>query len=187
MNFGFSLHDNGWSKPDTFGFYYHDKVYISTYHFGLYGEFLSTRFLSTMTDLSVVFKKYFFEYDLGNVNDAREVNNSSYLIRLSVYEKLKFDFDRWSIYTFGGLRSDFRLNKSIEKDFQNVFADSKSLLLGTTAGVGFGKRISRFWRISFDIYYDYDLTKMYESSNGYVRNSSIGLRIGFGPYNPANR
>jgi len=187
MNFGLSFHDEGWSKPDTFSHYYHDKVYISTYRFGLYGEFLSTKFLSTTADLSIKYRKYFFEYDLGNINDARDVDNYSYIISLSAYEKIKYDFDRWSIYTFGGFRSDFRITKSISKDFQNVFEDSKAVLLGTTAGVGFAKRISRFWRISFDVYYDYDLTKMYESSTGYVRNSSIGLRVGFGPYNPANK
>ena len=187
LGFGLSFYDNGWSKPDTFSYYYHDKVYISTYNFGVFGEFLASRFLSTTVNVSLKYRKYFFEYDLGNISDAREVDNSFYIISLAAYEKIKYDFDRWSIYAFGGLKTDFRISKSISRDFQNVFANSESVIPGVTAGVGFAKRISRFWRISFDIYYDYDLTKMYESSTGYVRNNSIGLRIGFGPFNPANK
>ena len=140
-----------------------------------------------MVDLSLRFRKYFFEYDLVNIGDAAEVNNSMVFTTLSVYEKFRIDFDRWSFYVFGGVRADYRLSNSIEKDFQNVFIDSKSFLFGTTAGIGFAKRIARFWRLSFDVYYDYDLTKMYESSIGNVRNNGVGFKIGFGPFNPKNK
>ena len=187
LNFGYSFYDNGWSNPDTFSYYYHDKVYISTYQFGVYGEFLASKFYSTNVNLSFKHRKYFFEYDLGNISDPQEVDNSFSIISLSAYEKIKYDFDRWSIYVFGGLKTDFRISKSVSKDFQGVFAGSDAMIPGITAGAGFAKRISRFWRISFDVYYDYDLTKMYESSTGYVRNNSIGIKIGFGPYNPANK
>lgn len=187
LDFGYNLYDNGWSKPDTFSNHYHDKVYISTYHLGVYGEFLATRFLSTTVNLSLKYRKYFFEYDLGLSSGAMEIDNYFYMIGLTAYEKVKFDFDRWSLYVFGGPKVDLRISKSINKDFQNEFVNSKSVIPGITSGIGFAKRISRFWRISLDVYYDYDLTKMIETPTGYVRNNSVGLRIGFGPYNPAKR
>jgi len=187
LNFGTTFHEEGWEKPDTFSYYYHDKVYISTYTIGLYGEFLAKKYVSTIVNASFRARQYFFEYDLVDISEAMEVKNTLYFATLSVTEKLKFDFDRWSIYTFGGFKADYQISKSIDKDFQNVFDGSKQFLLGTTAGIGFAKRIAKFWRVSFDLYYDYDITKMYESSNGYVRNQGFGFKIGFGPYNPANK
>lgn len=187
LSIGTTLHESGWSNPDTFSYYYHDKVYISSINMGIYGEFLSFSNASTMIDLQLKVRQYFFEYDLGSPEDAKEVENNLYFITLGITEKLRVDFDRWSIYGFGGVRFDTRISSSIEKDFPDVFAESKPFLIGTTAGVGFSKRVSRFWRVSFDFFYDYDLVKMYESPNGYIRNQGFGVKVGFGPFNPKKK
>lgn len=184
---GYSLESSGWENPDTLGNNYHNKAYISAFNIGFYGEFLAVKNFNTVIDLGYKWRQYFFQYDLGNVNDVRDIRNSMSFVTLSVSEKIKFDSDRWSIYIYGGLKSDLQLSKSTERDIQNIFESSKSFLIGTTAGVGFAKRFSKFWRISFDVYLERDLNKMYESSSGFVRNQEIGLRIGVGPYNPANK
>jgi hypothetical protein len=184
---GYSLESSGWEHPDTLGNNYHNKAYISAFNVGLYGEFFAVKNLNTIVDIGYKWRQYFFQYDLGNANDVRDIRNSLSYITLSVSEKIKFDSDRWSIYAYGGLKSDYQIGKSTEKDIQNVFEDSKSFLFGATGGVGFAKRFSKFWRISFDIYFEKDLNKMYESGFGHVQNQEIGLRVGIGPYNPANK
>jgi len=154
---------------------------------GLYGEFLNKKNFSTLVEASFRVRHYFFEYDLDTTSVPMEVKNTLYFTTLSVKEKIRFDFDRWSIYAFAGFKADYRISKSIDKDFQNVFEDSKPFLVGTTAGIGFAKQIARYWRVSFDLYYDYDLTKMIETSNGFTRNEGFGFKIGFGPFNPAKK
>lgn len=184
---GYSIESSGWEDPDTLGNNYHNKTYITVFNLGLYGEFFAFKNFNTIVDLGYKWRQYFFQYDQGNVNDIRDIRNSFSYITLSVSEKIKFDSDRWSFYVYGGLKSDLQLSKSTEKDIQDVFDKSESLLFGTTAGIGFAKRFSKFWRISFDVYFERDFNKMYKSSSGFVRNQEIGLRIGVGPYNPANK
>ena len=141
-----------------------------------------------MVDIGLKFRNYHFEYDTPpNPDDARLIDNSMYYITASVYEKIKMDFDRWSVYLYGGLKTGIRFNKSIDKDIQDIFETSKEFNAGKTAGIGFRKRIARFLSISFDIYYDRDFTKLYESNSGFIRNSEIGFKIGLGPFNPATK
>lgn len=184
---GYSFKENGWSKPDTFSYYYHDKAYINSITFGLFGEFFSYKYNSTFCDLTIKAREFWFEYDLGNISDAQNVKNTLWYLSLAISEKLKFDSGRWSTYLLGGVRADMMISKNIQKDFQDVFEQSKSVLFGTTVGIGFAKRFSRFLRISFDLYYNYDLTKMYKSSSGEVQLKSLGFRIGIGPFNPAEK
>lgn len=185
---GYSFDGKGWENPDTIGSYYHNKVFIKSINLGAYGEFLSKKHFSTMVDVGLKFRQYHFEYDNPpNPDDARLIDNTMYYITAAVYEKFKMDIDKWSLYLYGGINTGIRFNKSVEKDIQDIFENSKSFNAGTTAGIGFRKRIARFLSISFDLYYERDFTKMYESSSGFIRNSEIGFKIGLGPFNPASK
>jgi hypothetical protein len=187
LQFSSSFENTGWSHPDTVSKYYHDKAYIANYNFGVYGEFLAKKYISTLVNVDLRFRFLHFEYDLGNVADAQMVHNAITYADFSVCEKLKYDKDPWSVYLFGGIKSDIEIHRNIEKDFQNVFNDSKKLLFGVTTGVGFAKRFFKFWRLSFDIYYNHDLTKMYQSGLGKVQLDEFGFKLGIGPYNPATK
>jgi len=182
---GLTFRETGWNSPDTFSSYYHDKAYINSITVGAFGEFFSYKYNSTICHLTLKLREFQFEYDLGSVSET--VKNRLLYVDVSVAEKLKFDFKRWSTYVFGGVRADLVFSKSIQKDFQNVFEDSKPILLGTTLGVGFGKIFSGFFRLSFDFYYNYDLTKMNNTGRGEVQLKSFGFRIGIGPVNPASK
>jgi hypothetical protein len=188
INTSYTFGAGGWENPDSLGSYYHDKVYINTFSLGFYGEFLNKKYNSTMVDVNFRWRQYFFEYDkTPNANDARLIYNDMYFISMAAYEKIKYDVDRWSVYAFGGLRANLRYKNSVEKDIQSIFFSSKSVTFAATMGIGFRKRIERFMSVSVDLYYDRDFTKMYESSTGYVRNNEFGIRIGFGPFNPAKK
>jgi len=184
----FTLAASGWENPDTLGNYYHNKAYINTFTLGTYGEFLNKKYYSTMIDVLFKWRRYYFQYDLTpSPSQARMINNDMYFLSLAVYEKIKYDNGRWSAYVFGGIRANIRYKNSIEYDIQRIFENSNASSAALTAGIGFRKRIEKFFSISADIYYDMDFSKMYESAGGYVRNSEIGIRIGFGPFNPANK
>jgi len=185
---GYSLAGKGWEHPDSTGSYYHNKAFIQSINIGGYAEFLSKKYYSTMLDIVLKFREYHFEYDLTpNSNDARLIDNNMYILSIAAYEKLKMDFDRWSVYVFGGIRANYRFKNSIDYDILDVFTNSNEFTAGITTGIGFRKRIEKFLSISVDLYYDGDFTKMYESNYGYVRNNEFGIRIGFGPFNPATK
>jgi hypothetical protein len=187
LNFGTTFENFGWTHPDTSYHSYHEKPHTATYFFGIFGEFFSKKYYSTKVDLAVRSRQYTFEYDVNNPNGAGEPKNTIDYLTLTVSEKLRLDINAWSFYLFGGIRGDFQFHKSIGQDFQNVFGGSKSVLFGLNTGVGIAKRFSKFWRVSFDLYYDPDILKLYNSSLGNVRNSEFGFKFGIGLYNPANK
>jgi len=184
---GHSFDASGWEHPDTLGNNYHNKAYISTFSMGLFGEFFGQKYFNGMIDLGYKWRQFFFQYDLGNPNDNRDIRNAFNYFTLAITEKVKVESGRWNVHMYAGVKTELMFSKNIERDIQNIFENSKSLLYGFTAGAGFSKRFSQFWRISFDVYFERDLTKMYESNTGFIRNQEIGVKIGVGPYNPAKK
>ncbi len=187
LKFGYTLNENGWNSPDTQGYAYHNKAYISTVYIGAYGEFFGKKFFNTQVDAAIRVRQYFFQYDKSIVNPPSNERTDSYMFSLAVSEKLKYDFKDWSFYVTGGLKGDVVVHNSIANDFQDVFNNSKTLLFGATTSIGFAKAISKFWRISFDIYYEPDISKTFSSSTGSVRINELGFKVGFGPFNPASK
>jgi hypothetical protein len=187
INFSYSLQSAGWQHPDTISISYHDKPYISRFNAGITAEFFSKKYYSTLCGLSGGVKYYYFEYDVNNPNGPQYVHNDITMLTLSVAEKLRYDLKVWSFYLYGGLKLDYQFHRSLEQDFESEFGNSSPVILGATAGIGFAKGFSKFWRITFDIYYNPDITKMINAPAGSVRNSELGFKLGLGLYNPVNR
>lgn len=187
LKFGYSLHENGWNSPDTLGYAYHNKVYIYTAYAGAYGEFFGKKYFNTMVDAALRVRQFFFQFDRASGTQASNERTDSWYFTLAVSEKLKYDYRNWSFYVYAGLKGDVRIHNGVANDFQDVFNNSKSFIFGATSGIGFAKGISKFWRISFDIYYEPDISNTYSSTHGILRTNEIGFKVGFGPFNPANK
>ena len=140
-----------------------------------------------MVDVDLGFRFFHFQLDNGNINNVTAVHNQITFANISIFEKLKYDSDPWSVYLFGGVKANIEIKRSIDRDFSNIFSGSKPVIFGLTSGIGLAKRFFRFWRVSFDIYYNHDLTKMYTSNLGNIQLNEFGFKLGVGPYNPATK
>jgi len=187
LKFGYTLHENGWNSPDTQGYAYHNKAYMYSAYIGAYGEFFGKKYFNTMVDAAIRVKQFFFQYDKSPVNPPANERTDSWYFTLAVSEKLKYDYENWSFYVYGGLKGDVKLHNSVANDFQDVFNNSNTFIFGATSGIGLSKGISKFWKISFDIYYEPDITNTFSSAKGIVRTNEIGFKIGVGPFNPGNK
>ena len=183
LRFGYATNDYGWSHPDN----YLDTAYLQptsyTIRVGLSGEFLNRKYISTAVNWGIKFRSYKFDYRIHNSSGAvvglSSVKNDITWTTLGVAEKFRLPYGTWMIYAYGGFEASYRIGKNISAGFENVFDNSKKYSIGILSGAGIAKGIGNFL-ISAEFYFIPDLTKTYTSDAGQVRNTEMGISLGFG-------
>ena len=183
---GWTIKGYGWNNPDpVLNKLYPSGGSVDEPWLGVYGEFFSKKYYSTMLEAAFRGTNFKFDYntldDHGNITGTETVVNTTNIFCFSVSEKLKYDIHSWSFYATNGLKYSFQTSKDSDVDFQNIINNLKTNSFGYIGGLGTAKAFGKF-RMSLDILYETDFNKIYSSASGYVRKSGISFRAGFGYY-----
>ena len=189
LKFGYATNTYGWVHPDpVLDTSYYQPTSL-TFQLGLYGEFLNRRFISTNVNWGIKFKSTKFNYpvynELREVVGTSSVKNDVTWTTIAITERFRLPYQTWLFYVYGGFEGSFRIGKNISAGFENVFDNSKKQTFSISSGIGIAKGMD-FFLFSLEFYFNPDLTKSYTSNSGYMRNTELGLRLGFGLFDADN-
>jgi hypothetical protein len=182
---GISVANQTWKYSEP----YLDNMYkcppgsVPFFNIGVFGEFLSTKYISTTFDIWYTRKGADFKYDTkdmyGNVTGTEEVEVRIKYFSLVLAEKFRIESERkaFGVYISAGPRIDLRLSKEYDIDFAGAYenANVTSFGLALAGGVSF---LIKQGRVLAEFFYNPDFTGVIDKPNGYVKNYDWGIRIG---------
>jgi hypothetical protein len=186
---GWTINGYGWNITDeSIKKFYPDAPSLNEPWLGIYGEFLSKKYYSTMVEFGYRNVSFNFDYNTldehGNTTGTESIKNYAGFVSFALSEKFKYDINSWSFYALNGLKIGFQSEENIDMDFNNVLSNLKKTTFGYTGGLGSAKSFNRFL-ISLDFLFETDFNKVYDSPDGYIRKSGFGFRLGLGYTVPA--
>jgi hypothetical protein len=182
---GYTVYNSVWdlSDPDIIKFYPGKPKFYNSF-VGLYGEFFGRKSFSTCAEISYHNTSYTFQYDMknstGDIIGTNKINSTVQYISILVQEKIKYGKKKGpNIYLKAGPRVEFQIKKNIDKDFQNVFNNAKTVIFGYTLTGGTAWNFPAF-QIAAECFWHGDIIKTYSSVYGKILNNAFGISLSAG-------
>ena len=150
---------------------------------GLIAEGLTTKYLSTVFEMSYNPKSVSFGYPTrnssGEVTGEEYIDNRIGYLSVMMCEKARIRWNQMNIYVFAGPRLDLQINENVDIDFAPTYKKFDATIFGLSAGGGLdfaGRKVKAF----VEFQYEPDLSYTINNSYGKVKKNTWLARIGVG-------
>ena len=148
---------------------------------GLMVEGLTTKYLSTVLEMSYNPKSVSFSYPTrngsGEVTGEEYIDNRIGYLSVMLCQKARIGWNKTNIYVYAGPRLDLQINENIDIDFSPTYKKFDVTRFGFSDGGGLefvGRKIKAF----IEFQYEPDLSYTLNNSYGKVKKNTWLARIG---------
>ncbi|MBE2216869.1 MAG: outer membrane beta-barrel protein [Ignavibacteria bacterium] len=148
---------------------------------GMFAEGLTTKYLSTVLEMSYNPKSVSFSYPTrngsGEVTGEEYIDNRIGYLSVMLCQKARIGWNKTNLYVFAGPRLDLQINENVDIDFSPTYKKFDATIFGLSAGGGLqfvGRKVTAF----FEFQYEPDLSYTINNSYGKVKKNTWLARIG---------
>ena len=182
---GISYANHKWNYTDSYlsKLYKNEPNGVIFFNIGVFGEFLSSDFASTVLDIWYTSKGANFEYNtkdkFGNITGTEEVENRLRYFSVSLTEKIRAESRRqgFGVYLSAGPRLDMLLSRNTDLDYSVTYEQSNVTVFGLALAGGCSFLFTNA-RLLLEFFYNPDFGKTIDNQNGTVKSYDYGFRVG---------